>query len=283
MSERLNELIGKSVFILRETKAQFKNPVVLWSTGKDSTATLSLCNEAFFGEVPFPVLHIDTGWKFHEMYKFRDTITKYWNLDLIVEKGEKAGLMRPSKETSHKECCQMLKTDVLKEAIEKHGFDAVVVSIRRDEHYMRNIERVSSPRDKKFRWKFLRKKKKGETGDAPFESLQHVEIRDMLQNDFGEDCHHVRRHPILDWDELDVWNYIKARNLPVNPLYFSKNGKRYRSLGCYPCTTPVESKASSIDEIIEELKTTKIAERSGRSQDKEAEEVMRKLRAMGYM
>lgn len=280
---KLEELVGKSIFILRETKAQFENPVVLWSTGKDSTLTLSLCRDAFFGDVPFPVLHIDTGWKFPIMYEFRDKLAKEWNLDLLIEKSEKAGLMSPNSGIDHKDCCQTLKTNVLRNAIKNHRFDAVIVSIRRDEHYMRNLERVSSPRDKEFRWKFLRKKREGEGGDAPFESLQNVELWDNLQKDFGEDCHHVRRHPILHWTEVDVWRYMKERNIPVNPLYFSSSGRRYRSLGCYPCTVPVESKAATIQEIIDELGITKIEERSGRSQDKEAEQVMRKLRAMGYM
>lgn len=280
---RLEESVGKSIFILRETKAQFDNPVVLWSTGKDSTLTLSLCRDAFFGEVPFPVLHIDTGWKFPVMYKFRDNLAEEWNLDLLVEKSEKAGLMSPNSKIDHKDCCQTLKTEVLRKAIEEQRFDAVIVSIRRDEHYMRNLERISSPRDKDFRWKFLRKKKKGEGGDAPFKSLQNVELWDKFQKNFGEDVHHVRRHPILHWSEIDVWRYIEERNIPVNPLYFSSSGKRYRSLGCYPCTFPVESKASTIQEIIDELEITKIRERSGRAQDKEAEQIMRKLRALGYM
>ncbi|MGD9130711.1 MAG: sulfate adenylyltransferase subunit CysD [Candidatus Bathyarchaeota archaeon] len=276
------ELVAKSVYILREAKANFKNPVILWSTGKDSTLSLSLCKEAFFGQVPFPVMHIDTGWKFKQMYEFRDKIAKDWNLDLIVEKSEMAGKLHPSK-VSHQKCCQTLKTNALRDAIENHGFDAVIVSIRRDEHPIRNIERVASPRDRNFLWKLLRKKKKDEKGDAPYESLQQVELGFSLQTDFGEDCHHIRIHPILHWDEIDVWKYIQKRGIPVNPMYFAKDGRRYRSLGCHPCTKPIESSASNIDEILEELKTTKIAERSGRSQDKDSEQVMRKLRAMGYM
>lgn len=228
-------------------------------------------------------MHIDTGWKFPVMYEFREKVAKDWDLDLIVEKSDEAGLIKPNGKITHQECCQLLKTDALRRAIEKHGFDAVIVSIRRDEHYIRNLERLSSPRDKEFTWKFLRKKQEGEGGDAPFESLQNVELWDALQKDFGEDCHHVRRHPILHWDEIDVWRYTKERNLPVNPLYFAKDGKRYRSLGCYPCTVPIKSEANTIDKIIEEIKTTKIGERSGRAQDKEAEQVMRKLRALGYM
>jgi sulfate adenylyltransferase subunit 2 len=242
-----------------------------------------LCRDAFYGTVPFPVLHIDTGKKFDIMYQFRDKIAKEWNLDLIVEKSEKADSLKPSNEVPHQVCCQTLKTNMLRTAIEKHGFDAVIVSIRRDEHVIRNIERVSSPRDKNFSWKFLRKKKENEGGDAPYESLQQVELGFNIQTDFGLDCHHVRIHPILHWDEVDVWRYIQERNIPTNPLYFAKDGKRYRSLGCEPCTKPIDSNASTIDEIVAELEVTKIPERAGRSQDKDQEQVMRKLRSMGYM
>lgn len=259
---KMEELVEKSIYILRETKVQFKNPVVLWSTGKDSTLTLSLCRDAFFGEVPFPVLHIDTGWKFPVLYKFRDQLAKVWNLDLIVEKSEKAGLMAPSKEIDHKKCCQTLKIDVLKKAIAQHDFDSIVVSIRRDEHHIRNPERDSSPKDK---------------------VLQNVEPWEKLLKDFGEDWHHVMRHPILHWSEIDIWRYTEERNIPVNPLYFSSKGKRYLSLGCYPCTVPVESKASTIQEIISELETTRKKERSRRSKDKEAEQIIKKLKALGYM
>lgn len=277
------DLVSKSVYILRETKARFKNPVILWSTGKDSTLSLSLCREAFFGSVPFPVMHIDTGRKFEQMYEFRDRIAKEWNLNLIVERSDKVGKIGPDKGTTHQECCQTLKTNALRDSIEKHEFDAVIVSIRRDEHPIRNVERVSSPRDKNFLWKLLRRKKKEDGGDSEYESLQPVELGFSLQTDYGADCHHIRIHPILHWDEIDVWKYTQKRELPVNPMYFSKNGLRYRSLGCAPCTKPIESPAKTIDEIVEELKVTKIPERSGRSQDKDAEQVMRKLRAMGYM
>lgn len=278
----LSELIGKAVFVLRETKAQFKNPCVMWSMGKDSTAMLRLCQDAFLGQVPFPVVHIDTGRKFKEMYEFRDRLTEDLSLDLVVAKSPFVGSGKGVLDNDHETCCQRLKTNVLRSVIEEHGFDAVIVSIRRDEHYIRNIERVSSPRDKQFRWQTLREKKVDEVGDAPFESLQHVELWDNLQSNFGEDCHHVRRHPILSWSEFDVWHYIKLRGLPVNPLYFSQDGKRYRSLGCECCTKPIVSDASTIDEVMAELQVTKDAERAGRCQDKEAGQVMRKLKAMGY-
>ncbi len=165
------------------------------------------------------------------------------------------------------------------------------MSIRRDEHEMRNIERYFSPRDKEFKWHFVRPKTKEELkeGDAPFVSEQPIELFGLFQSDFGSNCSHVRVHPILHWTELDVWRFIKRENIPVNPLYFADyvekaygwKNKRFRSLGCQPCTSPIDSKASTIDEIIEELKTTDIEERSGRSQDKE--QIMRRLRSLGYM
>lgn len=281
----MKELIGKSLFIIREAKSQFKNPAVLWSTGKDSTAMLALIKEAFFGKVPFPVVHLDTGYKFPEIYKFRNRLAKEWELNLIIGKRDNTNF-HPEK-TGHFECCTELKTNTLKDVLKKHKFDALIMSIRRDEHYIRNLERFYSPRDKQFKWHLLRPKTKEEMkeGDAPFVSEQQVEFAgwNLFQSDFGSNCDHVRVHPILHWTELDVWKFIKEKNLPISPLYISKNGYRYRSLGCMPCTVPIKSDAKTIDEIIEELKTTTIEERSGRSQDKEKEQVMRRLRSLGYM
>lgn len=289
----LKELEGKSIFIIREAKAQFKNPAVLWSTGKDSTVMLSLIKKAFYGTVPMPVVHLDTGYKFPEIYEFRDRIAKEWNLNLIVGKKNNANF-HPDK-CGHLNCCTELKTNALKDILKKHKFDALIMSIRRDEHHIRNLERYYSPRDKKLRWHLIRKKTKEELkdGDAPFVSEQQVEFAgwNLFQNDFGPDCDHVRVHPILHWRELDVWLYVKQENIPINPLYcadyvkrkYEWENRRFRSLGCECCTSAVQSNASSIDEIIEELKTTDVEERSGRSQDKEKEQVMRRLRAMGYM
>ncbi len=244
------ELVSKSVYILRETKSNFKNPVILWSTGKNSTLSLSLCREGFLGSVPFPVMHIDTGLQFDQMYKFRDKIAKDWNLDLIVEKNDKAGKISPSQETCHKICCQTLKTETLRDAIEKHGFDAVIVSICRDQKPTRNSIRTHG-----FN----------------------------LQTYFGTASQHILIHPIRHWSEIDIWEYTKTREIPVNPLYFAKAGFRYRSLDCYPCTKPIKSSAKNIDEIIEELKSTKVPERSTKLKNKDKEEIMRRLRAMGYM
>ncbi len=263
----LDKMVEKSLFIIREVKAQFKNPAILWSTGKDSTASLDLCKKAFFGSVPFPVVHIDTGHKFPEMYEFRDKVAKDWGLDLRVAKNDEALSNGMGPDKGKFECCNTLKTNVLKEFLEEKNFDAVIVSIRRDEHGIRAKERVVSPRDKDFKWDYKN---------------QPAEMWDFFSS-VSEEASHVRIHPILHWDEIDVWRYVKREKLPVNPLYFAKNGKRYRSLGCMPCTSTVESDADTIDKIVEELKTTEVEERSGRAQDKEKAYMMQKLRALGYM
>ena len=264
----LKDLENRTIYIVRETYAEFKRPAVLWSVGKDSTTMLWLCQKAFFGKIPFPVIHIDTGFKFREMYNFRDKIAREWGLDLMIATNEDARKEGVSPETGDKlECCTRLKTEALKMFLEKHGFDALILAIRRDEHGIRAKERYYSPRDENFKWDYK---------DQPLEmwdQFQGLVVRGS----------HMRIHPILHWRELDVWEYVKQEGMPVNPMYFARNGKRYRSLGCEPCTSPVESNAATIDEVVEELRTTKIAERSGRAQDKESSFTMQKLRALGYM
>ncbi len=217
--------------------------------------------------MPFPVVHIDTGYKFPEIYEFRDRIAKEWGLNLIIAKNEDAIAKGMSPEKGKLACCTQLKTEALKRLIKKEGFDALILAIRRDEHGIRAKERYFSPRDKEFRWHYK---------DQP------AEMWDLYVKP-SEDFSHMRVHPILDWTELDVWEYVKREKLPVNPLYFAKDGMRYRSLGCMPCTVPIPSNASTIDEIIDELKTTDIPERSGRAQDKERAYMMQKLRSLGYM
>lgn len=267
MDSYLQELEKKSIAIIREAKAQFKNPAVMWSTGKDSTATVWLCKKAFFGEIPFPVIHIDTSYKFPEIYEFRDKIAKEWNLNLIIAKNEKALKEGMSPKKGRLKCCTELKTKALKDLIKERQFDALILAIRRDEHGIRAKERYYSPRDEEFRWNYK---------DQP------AELWDLYVKP-SEDFSHMRVHPILHWTELDVWHYVKQEKLPINPLYFAKNGKRYRSLGCMPCTVPIPSTASTIDEIVEEIKTSKIPERAGRAQDKEKAYMMQKLRSLGYM
>ena len=263
----LRELENKSLYILREAYAEFKRPAILWSVGKDSTATVWLSKKAFFGKVPFPVIHIDTGYKFKEMYAFRDRITREWGLDLIIAQNKEAVEKGVSPKTGKFECCTLLKTKALQECLEKYKFDALILAIRRDEHGIRAKERYFSPRDENFQWNYK---------DQP------LEMWDQYQS-MTENGTHTRVHPILHWRELDVWEFIQQEKLPINPMYFSRNGKRYRSLGCEPCTNPIDSNAGTVDEIVDELRVSRIAERSGRAQDKENSFTMQKLRALGYM
>jgi sulfate adenylyltransferase subunit 2 len=258
--QNLDKLEEQSIFILREAKAKFRKIAGLWSMGKDSTVMLALARKAFFGRVPFPVIHIDNGIDFPETYEYRKKLAGEWGLDLIVAKS----VIRD--DISGIKCCGSNKTDALKEVLDEHGFDGLIVSIRRDEHGIRAKERSFSPRDKEFRWNY---------DDQP------PEVWDFTSR--FEDSSHVRIHPILQWNEIDTWRYVQREEIPINPLYFSRDGKRYRSLGCTKCTVAVDSDAKTIDEIIEELKTTGTAERSGRMQDKEKENVMQRLRALGYM
>ncbi len=263
----LKDLENHSLYIVREAYAEFKKPAVLWSTGKDSTTMLWLCRKAFFGKIPFPVIHIDTNYKFKQMYQFRDDLAREWGFELVVARNEEALKEGFSPENGKFECCTRLKTEALRECLEKYGFDALILAIRRDEHGIRAKERYFSPRDENFKWDYR---------DQP------LEMWDQFQGLLGKGTH-MRIHPILHWRELDVWEYVKREGMPTNPMYFARNGKRYRSLGCEPCTLPIESSAATIDEIVEELRTTRIAERSGRAQDKEQTFTMQKLRALGYM
>ena len=263
----LKDLENRSIYILREAYAEFKKLAVLWSTGKDSTTMLWLCRKAFFGKIPFPIIHIDTTYKFKPMYAFRDNLAKEWGMNLIIARNEEAIREGVSPKNGKFECCTRLKTKALMKCLEENGFDALILAIRRDEHGIRAKERYFSPRDSDFRWNYRN---------------QPLEMWDQYQS-ITEDKTHTRVHPILHWRELDVWEYVKREGIPINPMYFAKDGKRYRSLGCEPCTFTIDSDAETLDEIVGELRVTKVAERSGRAQDKEKTFTMQKLRALGYM
>ena len=165
------------------------------------------------------------------------------------------------------ECCTELKTNALKQVINKYKFKAIFLGIRRDEHGIRAKERYFSPRDDQFQWNY---------------ENQPAEIWDQYKS-FLDEEEHYRVHPILHFTELDIWKYIQRENLPIIDLYLSKEGKRYRSIGCVPCCSPIDSQAATIDQIIEEVATSKTSERAGRAQDKENIYTMQKLRALGYM
>ena len=266
--DHLDALESQSIYIIREAYKQFKDIAVLWSIGKDSTTLMWLTMKAFYGRVPFPALHIDTSYKFKEIYQFRDRYAREWNLKLVTARNEEAisSCMGPDK-GEKLSCCSQLKTDALKKAIEKHRFKALLLGIRRDEHGIRAKERVFSPRDKQFQWDYK---------DQPPELWDQYKSRQK-----GEQ--HIRVHPLLHWTELDIWRYVQRENIPIVSLYIAKGGKRYRSIGCAPCCAPIDSDADTVDRIITELESTKIAERSGRAQDKESAYIMQKLRTLGYM
>lgn len=265
--ERLWRLENESIFILREAYATLKNPGMLWSMGKDSTVMLWLARKAFLGAIPFPLLHIDTGYKIPEMIQFRDDMAREWRLDLRVGKNTRALSTGMHPSAGRIECCTALKTEALKGFLRDQRITTVFAAIRRDEEGSRGKERIFSPRGKDSEWKYQE---------------QPPEFWNEYQTDFADGVE-VRVHPLLRWTELDVWLYIRAQGIPVLDLYFSKEGRRYRSVGCAPCTGTVPSGAVTLDEIIEELRITTVGERSGRAQDKADRYALQKLRAKGYM
>ena len=266
-TSHLDRLENQSIFIIREAYSQFRNVAMLWSIGKDSTTLLWLVRKAFYGKIPFPVLHIDTTYKFKEIYEFRDRCVREWGLNLVVARNEEAIRREMGPKKGKFTCCNELKTVALKQAIAKHGFKALYLGIRRDEHGIRAKERFFSPRDEGFEWDYKN---------------QPAELWDQYKTKAAEE-EHLRVHPLLGWRELDVWEYVLREHLPVVELYFARNGKRYRSIGCETCCMPVDSDADSVEKIVEELKVSKVSERSGRAQDKEDDYTMQKLRSLGYM
>jgi sulfate adenylyltransferase subunit 2 len=269
--DSLSKLENQSIYILREAFNRFQNLAMLWSIGKDSTAMLWLARKAFLGHVPFPLVHVDTTYKIPSMIQYRDQLVKQWKLKLIVGQNEamlKQRITYPDGTATRVECCGTLKKDALKAVLDQHQFTGVIVGVRRDEEPTRAKERYFSPRDKNMEWNV---------------ENQPPELWDQFKTDF-EPGTHIRIHPLLHWTELNVWEYIERENIPVIPLYFAnERGERYRSLGCAPCTLPIQSQARSVPEIIQELRHTKTAERSGRAQDKESEAAFEKLRRDGYM
>ena len=263
----LDALESQSIYIFREAFKSSDKLAMLWSIGKDSNVMLWLARKAFLGHVPFPVVHVDTSYKIPEMITFRDRMAKEWNLDLIVGQNTKALEAGMDPEKGKVVCCSALKTEALKATLSEHGFTGVFAGIRRDEEGTRSKERVFSPRGENSEWDFR---------DQP------PEFWDQFKTEFAPGTH-LRIHPLLHWTEIDVWHYIQREDIPVIDLYFAKDGKRYRSLGCAPCTASIKSNAATLDEIITELETTRVSERSGRAQDKEAEDAFERLRIEGYM
>jgi sulfate adenylyltransferase subunit 2 len=263
----MEALEAQSIYILREAYRNLGKLGLLWSIGKDSTVLLWLAKKAFFGHCPFPFIHVDTSYKIPEMITYRDKVAGELGLDLIVHRNEEAlaGGMGPDK--GRLVCCKSLKTDALAEMTRKYGFDGLIVGVRRDEEGSRSKERVFSERNSEDEWDY--------TNQPP-------ELWGQFKTDFPKG-HHIRVHPLLEWNEIDIWRYIEKEEMPIIDLYFSKNGERYRSLGCAPCTGKVKSEATSVSMIVKELENTNIGERAGRAQDQEDAYAMQKLRKDGYM
>ena len=275
----LKQLEAESIHIIREVAAEFDNPVMLYSIGKDSAVMLHLARKAFYpGRLPFPVLHVDTGWKFQAMYEFREKMVKEMDLDLLVHMNPE-GVEQGINPFTHGSAVHtdVMKTQGLKQALDKYGFDAAFGGARRDEEKSRAKERVYSFRDKHHRW-------------------DPKNQRPELWNVYNGKVHKgesIRVFPLSNWTELDIWQYIYLDSIPIVPLYFAgerpvveRNGSlimvddermplepgetpmmkqvRFRTLGCYPLTGAVESTAASLPEIIQEMLLTRTSERQGR-------------------
>ena len=293
----LKQLEAESIHIIREVAAEFDNPVMLYSVGKDSSVMLRLAMKAFYpGKPPFPLMHIDTTWKFKEMITFRDDEAERLGVDLIVhinEEGVEQGV-GPFTHGSQVHT-DVMKTQSLKQALDKHKFDAAFGGARRDEEKSRSKERVYSFRDENHRWD---------------PKNQRPELWNIYNGNIkkGES---IRVFPLSNWTELDVWQYIYLEDIPVVPLYFAekrpvverdgvkimvdddrmplKEGEtpeletvRFRTLGCYPLTGAVESSAATLPEIIQEMLLTRHSERQGRVIDFDQAGSMEEKKRQGY-
>lgn len=296
-SSYLDQLEAESIHIMRETVAETDKPVMLYSIGKDSSVLLHLAQKAFYpGKLPFPVLHVDTTWKFREMIEFRDARARELGLDLIVhinQDGVKRGI-GPFTHGSELHT-DVMKTQALRQALDLHGFDAAIGGARRDEDKSRAKERIFSFRNAHHRWDPKRQR------PEPWR-LFNAEKRK------GES---IRVFPLSNWTELDVWLYILREDIPVVPLYFAKprpvverggtlimvdderlplepgeqpqlRNVRFRTLGCYPLTGAVESTAATLDDIIRETLDSRFSERQGRIIDKDGAASMERKKQEGY-
>ncbi|MDZ4790006.1 MAG: sulfate adenylyltransferase subunit CysD [Hyphomicrobiales bacterium] len=296
-SQHLKQLEAESIFILRETAAEFEKPVMLYSIGKDSSVLLHLAMKAFYpGKPPFALMHIDTTWKFREMIAFRDETARRLGLDLIVHINQD-GVDRGVGPFTHGSALhtEVMKTQSLRQALDKHQFDAAIGGARRDEEKSRAKERVFSHRSAQHRWD---------------PKNQRPELW-QLYNGRVAPGESMRVFPLSDWTELDVWHYIAQENIPIVPLYYAKERPvverdgmlimvdddrmpmregetpqmrmvRFRTLGCYPLTGAVESTASNLDEMIAELVSSRTSERQGRLIDKDESGAMEKKKQEGY-
>jgi len=293
----LKRLEAESIGIMREVVAEFRNPVMLYSIGKDSSVMLNLARKAFFpGKPPFPLLHIDTGWKFREMIAFRDETARQLGLDLLVHSNEEGRARGINPITSGSALhTTIMKTEALKQALDRHGFDAAFGGARRDEEKSRAKERIFSLRSAEHGWN---------------PKNQRPELW-RLYNTRLSQGESMRVFPLSNWTEFDVWEYIAAEQIPVVLLYFAKlrpvvkrggvlimvdddrlplePGERpemrlvrFRTLGCYPLTGAIESAATTSQEIVEELHQSRLSERQGRLIDNDEEAAMERKKREGY-
>jgi sulfate adenylyltransferase subunit 2 len=292
----LDQLESESIFIFREVAAQFERPVMLYSVGKDSSVLLRLAQKAFYpAKIPFPLLHVDTGYKFQEMYEFRDKIIAESGSRLIVHRNESAIAQNTNPyDLGTSKCCGLLKTKALLDALSAGNFDAAIGGARRDEEKSRAKERIFSFRDKFGQWEPRR---------------QRPELWQQLNGKVlpGES---IRAFPMSNWTELDIWLYIYREKIPLVSLYFAKerqvfirdsqilpidNGVRvlpgekpqslmcrFRTLGCAPCTGAVRSSADTLEKIIEETLNVRVSERSTRVIDHDQEGSMELKKREGY-
>ena len=293
----LATLEAESIYIMRDAVAQCEKPVMLYSIGKDSSVMLHLALKAFYpSKPPFPLLHVDTPWKFREMYEFRDRIAKEHGLELLVHVNQE-GLERGINPFTHgsQVHTDVMKTEALKQALELHGFDAAFGGARRDEERSRAKERVFSFRSAQHRWD---------------PKSQRPELW-RLYNARKRKGESVRVFPLSNWTELDVWRYIYAHQIPIVPLYLSKarpvveregtlimvdddrmplapgerptqKQVRFRTLGCYPLTGAIESDATTLEDLVKEMMLTRTSERQGRVIDHDGAASMERKKQEGY-
>lgn len=297
LTNHLQKLEDESIYIIREAVAEFRNPVLLYSIGKDSSVLLHLLLKAFYpAKPPVRLLHIDTTWKFKEMIQFRDYQAKKFGLDLIIHtnpRGAKEDITPFG--VGSKIYTDVMKTEGLRQALDKYGFDVALGGARRDEEKSRAKERIFSFRNKFHGWE---------------PQLQRPEMFNLFNCKINN-LESMRVFPLSNWTELDVWEYIAAKNIEIVPLYFAKNrpiverdgtlimvddGRmplekdekvinrqvRFRTLGCYPLSGAIESNATNISEIIAEMKASKFSERQGRLIDKDQAGSMEKKKKEGY-
>ncbi|HVA26834.1 MAG TPA: sulfate adenylyltransferase subunit CysD [Candidatus Baltobacteraceae bacterium] len=261
----LDELEARTIFILREAASCVSPLAMLWSIGKDSTSLLWMVRKAFLGEVPFPVVLLDTGMEFDEVYAFRDRLVTEWSLPVANELCPPESSVDQTLPPAARHAAR--KTAGLRALLAREKYRGIILGIRRDEQAIRAKERIFSPRNADGSWD---------------PRMQPPELWDYYPYEVPDGAH-VRIHPLLHWTELDIWRYTLRENIPYVPLYLAKNGKRYRSLGESNITFPIESTAETLEAVIAELEVTRQPERAGRAMDSESEDAFERLRTTGYM